>query len=498
MRLSFALAALSPLVPAVLDAQAATSAAPPRADVVARLDSLSREALASEPMAGVSVAVVRGRDTLLVAGYGMADIGLAVPVTPATTFRVIGMPVLAAALMQQVEAGKLRLDDDAARLLPDFPWQGRHVSVRQLMDATSGLQDYHYRGDPHLAQRGVPKAHDEVTALFAGLPYAHEPGAKYQWTTSGFHLVGGLVERVTGMRFGDYARDQVIARAGLTRTYSCDDRSITPGLARGYDPAFKGFRNAAVESASLYPFTATICATAADVAAFARALRDGRLMTPESWRAMTTPAGAARPGSIPGDSTAGRGIGLRAAREGGHRWIGESGSLMAYSSALMDFPDDSLTIAVLSNTAGQPAARLARQLARAALGLPPLPVPRARAPRSEVASRATLSPAERAQYLGTYRLHIPNPQATYHRFQRTYRVFEENGRFSIQALGDAPQVLLPQGDHVFKTAASPEVQWVFTVDGDRAMALTMRVGTIDSQTGPRVDDGAAPNRGGHP
>jgi len=192
--------------------QAPSRQAPSRA-LAARLDSIARAALASEPMAGLSVAVLRGRDTLLLAGYGSADIGLGAPVTPATTFRVIGMPVLAAALLQQVEAGRLRLDDDASRLLPDFPWQGRRVTVRQLMDATSGLPDYHYLGDPHLARRGVPKAQDEVTALFAGLPFTHEPGAKWQWTISGFHLAGGLLERLTGKPYGDYSAGALARRA---------------------------------------------------------------------------------------------------------------------------------------------------------------------------------------------------------------------------------------------------------------------------------------------
>src|SRR4051812_1927716 len=213
-----------------------------RAALVKRLDSIVRDALQGEPLAGVSVAVLRGQDTLLLRGYGYADLGLKAPATEETTYRLLG-PMLGAAIMQQVEKGRLRLDDDASRLLPDFPWQGRRVTVRQLMDATSGLPDFHYLGDARSAQRAVPKAHDEVTALFAGRPFTHEPGERWQWTISGFHLAGLILEKVTGRSYPDYLREHIFARAGLTRSFYCDDRAVVPSLARAYEGGGREFYN---------------------------------------------------------------------------------------------------------------------------------------------------------------------------------------------------------------------------------------------------------------
>jgi D-alanyl-D-alanine carboxypeptidase len=191
-----------------------TRPADARADLVGRLDTIVRDAVAREPLAGVSVAVLRGQDMLLQRGYGYADLGLKAPATEQTTYRLPG-PAIAAAIMQQVERGRLRLDDDAARLLPEFPWQGRRVTVRQLMDATSGLQDFHYLGDPQRSRRSVPKAQDEVTALFAGRPFTHEPGERYQWTISGLHLAGILLERVAAQPYPDYLREQTAHVFGL-------------------------------------------------------------------------------------------------------------------------------------------------------------------------------------------------------------------------------------------------------------------------------------------
>lgn len=476
---------LALLAPAALAAQG-----PPAAGraLAARLDSIARQSLADEPLAGLSVAVLRGRDTLLLAGYGVADASLGVPVTPATTFRLAGPAtlMLSAALMQQVEAGRLRLDDDAARLLPEFPWQGRHVTVRQLMDATSGLVDFHYLGDALVAKRAVPKAWDEVTALFAGLPFGHEPGARWVWTVSGFHLAGGLLERSTGMRYADYLRDRIVPRAGLTRTFYCDDRSVTPGLAHPYEATRDGFRNPPLESASLYPYHASVCSSARDVAALARALRDGRLVAAASWRAMTTAEGAAATArTTPADSTQSYGFGVRMNLEDGHRWVGDGGSLMGFSSSVMDFPEDALTVAVVSNTGSGAATRVARQLARAALGLAPLP----RSPRRAPEQAPTVAPAaaaEGARYVGTYLTRPAFQSARLTQSQRTVRVFDDNGRLSVQPLGERPEALIPTGTHAFTIASQPALTYVFTVDGDRATALTVRVGGNTQTAGPRV------------
>src|SRR5688572_18291344 len=155
------------------------------AALTARLDSIMRDAVDRYRLAGVSAAVVHGRDTLLNRGYGSAELGLKVPATSTTRYRVLG-PHLAVAVMQQVERGRVSLSDDVAQLITSFPWQGKRVTLRQLMDASSGLPDFHYLGDAEYRTIAMPKAPDEVTALVAGVPFTHEPGASWQWTITGF------------------------------------------------------------------------------------------------------------------------------------------------------------------------------------------------------------------------------------------------------------------------------------------------------------------------
>src|SRR5271155_5496635 len=99
------------------------------------LDEISRRVIARERVVGASVLVARGNRIIFEKGYGFADLGLEAPAKSDTVYGVVGpmMPFTGIAIMQLVERGKLSLDDDVAKFIPEFPFQGHHVSVRQLL-----------------------------------------------------------------------------------------------------------------------------------------------------------------------------------------------------------------------------------------------------------------------------------------------------------------------------------------------------------------------------
>jgi CubicO group peptidase (beta-lactamase class C family) len=457
----------------LLCAVAAQLAAQPA--LIARLDSLVRAEMNDAHLAGLSVAVLRGRDTLLNRAYGFADLSLEVPASPSTTYRFTGLAI-AAAVMREVELGRLKLDEDVSRLLPEFPWQGRRVTLRQLMDATSGLQDFHYIGDAYEGAIGVPKAPDQVTAIFAGQPFTHEPGAQLQWTTSGFHLAGMLVERSSGKPFAEYLREHVIAPLGLKRTFYCDDRTITPGLARHYVYQSGGFANGRMMSATMYPYLSTLCTTASDALSITRAFRDGRLLKGESWTAMSTPVGAAASSQTP------RGVGLRISMEETHRWYGITGSLAGFGFASADFIEDSLTIVVLTNSSSQAPGRMIRVLARAVFGLSPLPPFTTFGGAAAPVERTPLTAAEQQKYVGTYRTTLVNPPPQYAGYVRHARVFTFNGRLWIQFTGEEAHPLLhTEGDAFVSRVGSGS----FVVEAGRATQIEWRNGGMVGR-GPRI------------
>jgi len=133
------------------------------------LDAVAQRMIAQERVAGASVLVMQRGKVLLHKGYGYADLGLEAPAKDETTYHVVGpmLPFTGIAVMQLVERGKLSLEDGLSKHVPEFPMQGHQVTIRQLLNHTSGIVDYHYLGDPTEATSRQPKALDEVMALYA-------------------------------------------------------------------------------------------------------------------------------------------------------------------------------------------------------------------------------------------------------------------------------------------------------------------------------------------
>src|SRR3982751_91796 len=130
---------LAVVAPTTTSAQASS-----RARLVARIDSIANAAVKNGPVAGLSVAVVKGRDTIVQKGYGFADVENEVPATGQTVYRIgsITKQFTSAAIMQLVEQGKITLDDTLGKLLPAAPpaWSG--VTLRRLLNHTSGIRSY--------------------------------------------------------------------------------------------------------------------------------------------------------------------------------------------------------------------------------------------------------------------------------------------------------------------------------------------------------------------
>jgi D-alanyl-D-alanine carboxypeptidase len=460
----------------------------------ADLDAIVQRVIAQERVVGASVLVARGDRILLHKGYGFADLALEAPAKDETVYHIVGpmLPFTGIAVMQQVERGKLSLDDDISKFIPKFPLQGHHVTVRQLLNHTSGIVDYHYLGDPIEATSRQPKALDEVMALYAGKNWVNDPGTKWDWSISGFNLLVTIVERVTGQSFPDYVQQNIFQPAGVKSTSYCDDSTLTYGLANAYRKRGDGMGTNYVEAHEndmAYNSDLRFCSSVGDLLQLWRAIQGKHLVRPETFQQMTTAEGAAQHMSAQ-DPKAQYGYAMILNHEDDHRRIGQHGSLMGYSGSLYDFPQDNLTIVVLTNTEDQNAYAITRALGRAILGLPPLPAPKHEA--EPTLADKPISADERKQLAGTFVLKLGQVGASLHdsfaQYRRTYRVFDENGRLMIQPLGEGPERLLKQDDGSFAMRSSPAAHISFVVQNGHATSMKM-----DSPgfplVGERVGDG---------
>jgi D-alanyl-D-alanine carboxypeptidase len=457
------------------------------------LNAIAKRVMAQERVVGASVLVARGGKTILRAGYGFADLGLEAPTSRESVYHVVGpmMPITGVAIMQQVERGKLSLDDDVSKFIPEFPLQGHRVTIRQLLNHTSGIVDYHYLGDPIEATSRQPKALDEVMALYSGKRWVNEPGTKWDWSISGFQLLVTILERVTGESYQDYVQKNILTPAGATATTYCDDLALTRGLSHAYR-RFGKTHVPALENGAAYNTDLRYCSTVGDLYQIWTAVKEKKLVRPETLRMMSTFEGPAEHMSAQ-DPQMHYGLALTLNHEDDHRSVGQHGSLLGYSGSMYDFPADQLTVVVLTNTEGQNAYAMGRALARAVLGLPELPGTRdagVDTPLSDKPVPAT----ELAQLTGTYLLKAgklpPTLHDSYAQYVRTYRVFNENGRLMIQVLGQGPERLLKQDDGSFAipSAARSRISFVMEHDHAAGMRIQPQNGGLPL-AGDRVGDG---------
>src|SRR5437773_7347976 len=193
-------------------ATAVQGSAPPQAvrhaRVAARIDSLARAALTDGPIPGLSIAVTRGRETIVARGYGFASLEEGTPATAETVYPIasITKQLTAAAIMKLVERNQLRLKDDISKYLPDFPEQGHKVTVQQLLNHTAGIRNYTDLGARWLDQADVDVPPQEFVRLFRNEPFDFPPGERVAYSNSGYYLLGLVIERVSGESYGEYVR----------------------------------------------------------------------------------------------------------------------------------------------------------------------------------------------------------------------------------------------------------------------------------------------------
>src|SRR6476620_8413808 len=254
-----------------------------------RVDAIAKQLL-TRPVAGISIAVARDGQVVIARGYGMANLEHSVAVTPETVFHIasISKNILAAVVLQLVDEGKLQLDDDVTKYVPEAPTLGHHVTVRQLLNHTSGIYSFTSLPDAANNER-LELTNEQVLGLIKDKPFDFEPGTRWRYDNSAFYLAGMVVERVTKQEYGAYVREHLFKPLGMSSASLCYARTVVPHLASGYEVDGGALVNAAFITWKL-PFAAgAVCATASDLLKWEAALDTGRVLTPSSLALLRTP-----------------------------------------------------------------------------------------------------------------------------------------------------------------------------------------------------------------
>ncbi len=339
---------------------------PSRAVVSRVADSLARVFLGAHSAPSVAVAVVRGRDTLVMRAWGKADLEQDVDATASTVYRVgsVTKQFTAAAVMQLVEQGRAKLDDPVGGYLPTLPAAWHVVTVRQLLNHTSGIPSYTDNGPSWVRRWGEAMPPDTLVALTANAPMWFAPGTKWQYDNSGYVVLGMLIEKLTGHTWADEIETRFAKPLGLAHTGNCMPMPLIKRRAHGYVRDENAWLNAPYIDMTQPYAAGAICSTIGDLTRWNSALHTGHVVTPASYALMTTPEGAAANAELK------YGFGLGRDTLAGRPVVTHGGAIHGFLAGNAWIPSAQLSITVLANASGAPSDELLAQLARLALGVP--------------------------------------------------------------------------------------------------------------------------------
>ena len=314
--------------------------------------------LKSSNAPGAAVLVVHDGQIVFRHGYGVTDLRTLHPITPETDFRLASFTkqFTAACIMLLVRDGKLRYDEPLTDIFPEFPAYGRRITVRNLLNHTSGLPDYEdilAKQYPNTPDDKIPQIHDAgvLKLLEQQSSGKFPPGSKWEYSNSGYATLAMIVEKVSGEPFGQFLHDRIFAPLKMDHTLAYEKgKNEVPHRAYGHTKEKDGWRETDQSSTSAVLGDGGIYTSIDDLAKWDRALREHTLLTAAEMQPALTPVQPTSANATQPDGKPVRyGFGWFLDPYMGHQRMYHDGETVGFLTTIQRFPDDKLTVIVLAN-----------------------------------------------------------------------------------------------------------------------------------------------------
>ncbi|WP_298739181.1 serine hydrolase domain-containing protein [uncultured Chitinophaga sp.] len=393
--------------------------AQPTPSVQSTADSLFKK-FARPGSPGVAVLVVKDGKVLFKKGYGMANLEFEVPITPATVFDIASVSKQFAgfAISTLVQEGKIALDDDIHKYLPEVPDFGKTITIRHLVHHTSGLRDWPatlhaagWRWDESFSYEDIMRMVKKQKEL------DFDPGAQFSYSNTGYNLLAAIVAKVSGKTYAAWLDEHIFRPLGMQSSRSIENYSkVIKGMAGSYEGNEEAYYRSndaltAYGSSSIFTTTEDL---AKWVIHFQQALER---KDPVYLRMLET-------GELNNKEKTGYAFGLGVNRQDGVLNISHSGGWAGFRTVISNYPDERLSIILLSNYGNFDVYANARAIARVFLQDKIKAAP----PREDLSKLPGIQPDTNIlkKYTGSYQLG-----------NDWYVTFTlEDGRMMVQANGE--------------------------------------------------------------
>ena len=312
--------------------------------VSAKYDAVDRyiqDTIKERNIPGAVVAVIKNGKIVKMRGYGLASVEFGIPVTTKTVFEIgsVTKQITAGAIMLLVEDGKVSLDEKISVYIPNTPSQWKDVTVRHLLNHTSGIPSYSVLGGFELSLR---MTREDFVKKFTDLKLDFEPGTKYAYNNSGYNLLGYIIESQSGTTYWNFLNEKIYKPLGITTAGDRDTRFIVRNRATGYEFINGSLTGRDGNLTDLFAAGAIVMSIE-DLVKWESALRNGTLLKKESLKEMWTPLrfndGREHP----------YGLGFRLSPIRETRLVAHSGQTAGFGTSISRFVDDDLTVIAITN-----------------------------------------------------------------------------------------------------------------------------------------------------
>lgn len=318
------------------------------------IDQLVATSMKNRKIPGVQVGIYGRGQILLAKGYGMSNVELSVPVKAESVFQSgsVGKQFVSAAIMMLVEEGKINLDDSITKYLPNAPATWKPILVKNLLSHTSGLAEYESTertGPNGPFYMRLDFTEDQLVEKIETLPIDFQVGEKWDYRNTNYVLLGIIIHTVTGEPYADFLQERIFKPLGMTSTRLISEADIIPNRAAGYELHRGELKNQEWVSPT-FDSTAdgALYFNVLDIAKWDAALYGTTLLKQSSLDRMWTvfPLNDGKP------NPAHYGFGWFMESRNGHRSTEHGGAWQGFTCFILRYPDDNLSVAVLTNLAG--------------------------------------------------------------------------------------------------------------------------------------------------
>lgn len=314
---------------------------------------------------GIAALVARDGQVIYRNAFGNANLELDVPMTPDMVFRIgsITKQFTAVAILQLLEQGKLNLNDEITKFIPDYPTQGHKITIHHLLNHTSGIKSYTSMSEFSMVMR---KDHSpsQIIDIFKDEPMDFAPGERHLYNNSGYILLGYIIEKVSGQTYIEYVDEHLFKPAGMINSLYANDNIVLKNRAYGYQPSASGYANADFLSMSLPYAAGSLMSTVDDLFKWNQALQSGKLLKKETLEL------AFKPGKLNDGTPMTYGYGWEMGNLQGSPVIAHGGGIHGFISYAIWLPQENVVVVLLQNRTGSAPEDLAHQMAAMTIGKP--------------------------------------------------------------------------------------------------------------------------------